>query len=493
MATKTGSFFDKFKYEGPDQENGIIYNSVKVLGWGKTILLGLQHDVAMSGATILVPILVSGYFITIGSKIQTALFFAGLATLLFQLCTYAKVPVFLGSSFAFLGGYASIAQLDAGKYAAMSMDEKFQYASGGVVIAGLLYFVLALLVKRLGTERVMKYLPPAVTGPIIVCIGLSLAPSAIDNFDKNPLLAVISVVIVVAFYVYGKGIFKIIPILMGFVLSYLVALIMQAVGMTNVDGSAIIDFSSIYGTPLIGAPPIVKPLFDFNIAVMMVACAIPAMVEHVGDINAISETAKRNYLKYPGLHRTLCGDGGGTSLAGLFGGFPNTTYGENTGVMAITKNADPRGMRIAAYGAIILGCCPLAAVILGTIPTAVIGGVSFLLYGMIAGIGFRNLIENRVDLMNERNLMTVSIILPIGVAVSYKHPSGITLFTTSSGTPIALSGLAMASLLGILVNALLNVWLPGGAKKNKYEYGANPKGDANRGIAINANIEDDLK
>lgn len=476
------SFFGKFKYDGPDQADGIVYNSVRVYGWPKTIVLGLQHIVAMSGATIIVPILVAGYFVGIGAKVSTALFFAGVATLFFQLVTFAKVPIFLGSSFAFLGGYQAVANMTNGQFATLSMEEKFQYASGGVVVAGLMYLVLALLMKLAGTKRVMKYLPPTVTGPIVVCIGASLFGSAFDNYSQNWILATIAAALIVIFNVRGKGIIKIIPILMSAVISYAIAVVMHLLGFTNADGSAIINTAAINGASLIGPPSIVKPMWELNSTITMVVCALPAMVEHIGDINAVSIAAKRSFTKFPGLHRTLLGDGAGTSIAGIFGGFPNTSYGENTGVVAITKNADPRGHRIAAYGAIILGCSPLISAAIGTIPTAIIGGISLALYGMISIIGFRNLIENKTDFMNERNLWVAVFIIAFGIGVTYRYPNGIAI----PHTTISLSGLALASIIGILLNAILNVWSKSGRDLEKRNYGDDAYADANRGIALSS-------
>lgn len=480
-------FLSKFGYSGPAKENGIVYDSVKVYGWGKTVINGLQHIGAMFGATVLVPILVSGYFGGAGMTVQQALFFAGLGTLIFQLCTFAKVPAFLGSSFAFLGGYSAVANLNTGRFANMSMEEKYPYAAGGVVIAGLLYLVLMSLFKIAGEKRVMKYLPPVVTGPIIICIGASLMGSAINNIVVNPFLAIVAIAVIIFCNVWGKGMLRIIPILMSIVVSYVVALIMHMTGMTNPDGSAIINFSAVASQSLfsVPAPAVLWAKYDVNAIITMVACALPAMVEHIGDINAISSTAKRNYVESPGLHRTLTGDGLATSIAGLFGGPSNTTYGENTGVLAMTKICDPRVMRIAAYGAILLGFSPVVSALISTMPAAIIGGISFVLYGMISIIGVRNLVENKVDFMNNRNLLTASAIFGCGIGITYGLPNGIEILHIGQ-TSISLSGLALASIFGIIFNAVLNVWSKDGRIKNKYEYGENPRGDENLGIAINA-------
>ena len=446
------------------------------LGIPKMLVLGIQHMFAMFGATILVPILVTSYFHGEGLSVQTTLFFAGVGTLFFHLCSKFKVPAFLGSSFAFLGGFATVAELDQGRFASMSYGEKLPYATGGIVIAGLLYLVLALIIKLVGVKRVMKFLPPVVTGPIIICIGLSLAPSAISNASTNWLLAFIALATVIVFNIWGKGMWKIIPILMGVVVSYVVALILNAVGMTNPDGSAILNFASVSQASIVGLPPFTICKFDITAILVMAPIAIATMMEHIGDISAISATTGENFLEDPGLHRTLIGDGLATSLSALFGGPANTTYGENTGVLELSHVYDPRVIRIAAGFAILLSFIPKISEIIGSLPSAIIGGISFILYGMISAIGVRNIVENRVDFTKSRNLMIAAVILVCGLGFS----SGLT-FQIGS-TSITLTSLAIAALAGIILNAIL----PG----NDYEFGANPDGDINRGISINPLHED---
>ena len=307
-----------------------IYDAT-TLGKPKMAVLGLQHMFAMFGATILVPILVNGYFNGEGLSVQVTLFFAGLGTLLFHLCSKFKVPAFLGSSFAFLGGFATIANLNTGKYANMTYGEKLPYACGGIVVAGLLYLVLALIFRLVGVKKVMHYLPPVVTGPIIICIGLSLAPSAIGNASANWILAIIALLVVIIFNIWGKGMWKIIPILMGVVISYVVAVIFQALGMTNADGSAIIDYAPIATAAWVGLPKFVIAKFDVTAILVMAPIAIATMMEHVGDISAISATTSKNFIEDPGLNRTLLGDGVGSMVGTFFGGCPNTTYGESVG------------------------------------------------------------------------------------------------------------------------------------------------------------------
>lgn len=335
------------------------------LGKAKMLILGIQHMFAMFGATILVPILVSGYFqaacgeeLTRGLSVSVTLFCAGFGTLIFHLCTKFKVPAFLGSSFAFLGGFYTVANLDSGMYAGMSANDKAAYACGGIFVAGMLYFVLALIIKLVGVNRVMKFLPPVVTGPIIICIGLSLAGSAITNASTNWLLAFVALAVIIIFNIWGKGLFKIIPILMGVVISYVFALILNACGVHNPDGSAILNFSSIASASWVGIPKFQFMKFDVTAILVMAPIAIATMMEHIGDMSAISATVEENYLADPGLHRTLIGDGVATAFAGAIGGPANTTYGENTGVLELSKVYDPRVIRIAAVFAIILSFIP---------------------------------------------------------------------------------------------------------------------------------------
>ena len=370
------------------------------LGIPKMLILGLQHMFAMFGATILVPILVNTYFEGEGLSIQVTLFFAGVGTLFFHLCSKLKVPAFLGSSFAFLGGFSTVANLDNGIFKDMTMGEKLPYACGGIVVAGLLYLILALVIKLVGVKKVMTFLPPAVTGPIIICIGLSLAPSAVSNASTNWILALIALATIIIFNIWGKGMFKIIPILLGVVISYCAALIMNACGLTNPDGSAILDFTNVASASILGVPQFQICKFNLTAILVMAPIALATMMEHIGDMSAISATVGENLIEDPGLHRTLIGDGLATSFSALFGGPANTTYGENTGVLELSKVYDPRVIRLAAVYAVILSFMPKFAEIIGSLPSAIIGGVSFMLYGMISAIGVRNVVENHVDFTN---------------------------------------------------------------------------------------------
>ena len=451
----------------------------RTLGVPKMLLLGLQHMFAMFGATILVPILVNSYFEGEGLSVQVTLICAGLGTLFFHLCTKLKVPAFLGSSFAFLGGFSTIAQLDTGIFADMTMGEKLPYACGGIVVAGALYLILALVIKVVGVKKVMRFLPPVVTGPIIICIGLSLAPSAVNNASTNWILALIALAVIIIFNIWGKGMFRIIPILLGVVISYAAALIMQAAGLTNPDGSAILNFTEVASASWVGLPPFQLCKFNLTAILVMAPIALATMMEHIGDMSAISATVGENFIEDPGLHRTLIGDGLATAFAGMVGGPANTTYGENTGVLELSRVHDPRVIRIAAVFAVILSFIPKMAEIIGSMPSAIIGGVSFMLYGMISAIGVRNLVEIHVDFTKSRNLIIAAVILVSGLGFS----KGLTF--TIAGTSITLTGLAIAALAGIILNAIL----PG----KDYHFGDDPKADANRGLDMNPIQEEDIQ
>ena len=353
-----------------------IYDA-RQLGTPRMLILGLQHMFAMFGATVLVPILVQGYGLPL--SIQTTLLFAGLGTLLFHVCTKFKVPAFLGSSFAYLGGFSTVATMPA--YEGLDPETKLAYALGGIVIAGLLYLVLALLFKVLGAKKVMRYFPPIVTGPMIIMIGLNLSGSAINNASTCWWLALVAMAIIVVANIWGKGMVKIIPILLGVVGSYIVAVIAGQV-----------DFSGVSEASFLGLQQFVIAKFDVSAILVMAPIAIAAMMEHIGDISAISSTTGKNFIEDPGLHRTLVGDGLATAFAGFFGGPANTTYGENTGVLALSKIYDPLVIRIAAVLAIILSFSPKFEAVINTIPTGIIGGISFVLYGMISAIGVRNVV-----------------------------------------------------------------------------------------------------
>ena len=416
------------------------------------LILGLQHMFAMFGATVLVPILVQSYGLPL--SIQTTLLFAGIGTLFFHVCTKLKVPAFLGSSFAYLGGFQAVANLNSGMYANMTGAEKLPYALGGIVVAGLLYVVLAAVIKLVGVKKVMRFLPPVVTGPIIILIGLNLAPSAVSNASTCWWLAVVAMAIIIAANIWGKGMIKIIPILLGVVIPSVVALATNQV-----------DFSGMAAAELVGLQPFVLAKFDLTSILVMAPIAIAAMMEHIGDVSAISSTTGNNFIADPGLHRTLTGDGLATAFAGMFGGPANTTYGENTGVLALSKVYDPRVIRLAAVYAIILSFSPKFDALVNSIPSAIVGGVSFILYGMISAVGVRNIVENQVDLTKSRNLIIAAVMFVSGLGFS--SVGGVTF--TVGGAAVTLSGLAIAALCGVILNAIL----PG----NDYEFGISVEGD----------------
>ena len=438
------------------------------LGLPKMLILGLQHMFAMFGATVLVPILVSGYGLPL--SIQTTLLFAGVGTLLFHACTKFKVPAFLGSSFAYLGGFATIASLDTGIYAGMSADDKLAYALGGVVIAGLLYLVLALLFKVLGAKKVMRYFPPIVTGPMIIMIGLNLSGSAIGNASTCWWLALVSIAIIIVANIWGKGMIKIIPILLGVVGAYLVAVVANLFGATNAAGAPLLDFSAVADAKVVGLQKFILAKFDVTSILVMAPIAIAAMMEHIGDVSAISSTTGNNFIEDPGLHLTLLGDGLATAVAGFFGGPANTTYGENTGVLALSKVYDPKVVRLAAIYAIVLSFSPKFDALVNSIPAAIVGGVSFILYGMISAVGVRNIVENQVDLTKSRNLIIAAVMFVCGLGFS--SVGGIT-FAVGSAS-VTLSGLAIAALAGVILNAVL----PG----NDYEFGKSAEADSSANL-----------
>ena len=366
------------------------------------------------------------------------------------------------------GRIGAVANLNTGKYASMSVNDKAAYACGGIVVAGLLYLIFALIIRMVGVKRVMRYLPPVVTGPVIICIGLSLAGSAINNASTNWFLALVALAVIIIFNIWGKGMLKIIPILMGVVIAYAVAVVLNALGIKNPDGSVIINFAPVAQAGIIGLPPLQLCKFDLTSIMIMAPIAIATMMEHVGDMSAISATVGENFLSDPGLHRTLLGDGLATAMAGFIGGPANTTYGENTGVLELSRVHDPRVIRIAAVFAIIVSFIPKVSALISTMPSSIIGGVSFMLYGMISAIGVRNVVENKVDLTKSRNLIIAGVIFVCGLGFS----NGLSF--TIGGTTVTLTALAIAAIAGILLNMIL----PG----NDYEFGVNESGDENRGI-----------
>ena len=425
--------------------DGPIYDA-RQLGTPKMLLLGLQHMFAMFGATVLVPALT-------GLDVATALLFAGIGTLLFHLLTGGKVPAFLGSSFAFIGGYNAIRTIGAAADGSPIYDNALlPYACFGVLIAGLMYVILSVLFKTFGVKKVMRFFPPIVTGPIIIAIGLTLSSSAINNCKANWLVAIVAIAIVIGFNMWGKGMTKIIPILLGVLGSYIFALIVdpaeRAAVSEAVSNAAWIGLPGHWNHTVFGlfAGEVDSSLL-WSAVFTIVPLSLATMVEHIGDICAISSTVGKNFMSDPGFHRTLLGDGLATSLAALFGGPANTTYGENTGVLALSKVYDPRVIRIAACIAILVSFCPKFAALVSAMPTATIGGVSLILYGMISAVGVRNVVENKVDFTNTRNVIVAALILVLAIGISYSGSIQIGI--------VSLSGLAVASIVGIGLNAIL--------------------------------------
>ncbi|MDD2648336.1 MAG: uracil-xanthine permease family protein [Eubacteriales bacterium] len=452
-----------------------IYDA-RTLGKPRMVVLGLQHMFAMFGATVLVPVLT-------GLSVSATLLFAGLGTLLFHLITKGKVPAFLGSSFAFLGGYAAITTWEelntvTGEMEAVLHPQMLPYACVGVACAGLVYLVLAGLFKAFGPHKVMRYFPPIVTGPIIICIGLILANSAINNCQSNWWIALLAIAVVVVLNIWGKGMLKIVPILMGVLISYVVAAICGLVDFTSVGEAAWFGLPfdmkdtvfSIFGdanSVVYKGETISRGSMIITSIITIMPIALATIIEHIGDVCAISSTTENNFIEDPGLHRTLMGDGIATTVAALFGAPANTTYGENTGVLALTRVYDPRVIRIAALFAILFSFCPKFAALISAMPAATIGGVSLILYGMISAVGVRNLVENQVNFAKSRNVLICAIIMGLALGINFSAAGAIA-FNIGHIT-ISLSGLAVAAIVGIALNAIL----PG----KDYTFGANPEGD----------------
>ena len=431
------------------EENKVLetdgIRDARQLGVTKMLVLGLQHMFAMFGATVLVPLIT-------GLDISTTLLMAGLGTLLFHVFTKFQVPAFLGSSFAFLGGYATVAPMLEDGSANKAM---LPYACLGVACAGLLYLILAAVIKVVGIKKVMKLFPPVVTGPIIIAIGLGLAPSAINNCATNWTLAIITLLLVIVVNVFAKGMLKIVPILVSIVGSYVLAMV---IGNGFGVGNFAIDFSQVKEAVWIGLPiewssTVFGGVRDTSLAISAIVAIMPialaTMMEHIGDMSAISATCGKNFIANPGLHRSLMGDGLATTMSALFGGPANTTYGENTGVLALSKVYDPRVVRIAAYFAIVFSFCPKFAAIIYSVPASIVGGISIVLYGMISAVGVRNVVEAQVDFSKSRNTIVAAVILVLALGLTGGATFAI------GGMSVTITGLAMAAIAGILLNVIL--------------------------------------
>lgn len=418
--------------------NGI--RDARQLGYPKVFLLGAQHMFAMFGATVLVPVLC-------GLPVSTTLLLAGIGTLIFHFITKLKVPAFLGSSFAFIGGYLSVKA--AGVELDMSEELALDYACIGVFFAGLVYFVVAMLVKLFGVDRVMRFFPSIVTGPIVISIGLVLSGSAIANCLTNWLVALTAALTVIVANIWGRGFVKIIPIILGVVASYVLAICLGEVDFTPLYEAAWIGLPFKYETTVLAVFDDPDYSFMASSILAIMPIAIATIVEHIGDICAISSTVGIDFLKKPGLHRTLTGDGIATAIASLFGAPANTTYGENTGVLNLTRVFDPMVIRLAAVFAIVISFCPKFAELIHLMPAATIGGVSLILYGMISAVGIRNLVETKADLTNSRNIIIVAAILVLAIGIKYGANDLVAVGN------IKLSGLAISAIAGVLLNAIL--------------------------------------
>ncbi|MCL2266794.1 MAG: uracil-xanthine permease family protein [Treponema sp.] len=387
---------------------------------GKKVVLGVQHTFTMFGATILVPILT-------GLDISVALFMAGVCTLWFHLATQGKVPIFLGSSFAFIAPIVAVSSMYG-----------MEYAQGGIVISGLVYLLIALLVYALGVKRVMSLFPPIITGPIVIIIGLMLAPVAISSAQENWWIALVSFLTVAIISIFTKGFIKLLPVICGLIAGYIVAVI-----------TGNVDFTAVREAAWIGIPKFTIAKFNVNAILIIAPVAIATVVEHLGDMNSIKALTGRDPFQSPGVHRTLLGDGIASSISAMFGGPANTTYSENSGVMALTKVYNPIVMRIAACFAILLSVFPKLSAVISTIPGSVIGGISIVLFGMIASVGARNLVENKVDFKQPRNLFIFAVIMVL--ALGGAQPA----WVINETLTLSLSPLALAAIVGIVLNKIL--------------------------------------
>jgi uracil permease len=390
-------------------------NSTDLSNPMKRIVVGIQFLFVAFGATVLVPLLID-----IDPSI--ALFTAGVGTLIFHFITKGKVPVFLGSSFAFIAPIVAATKL-------------YGYAGtlSGLIAVGLVYGIVSTIIKLWGIKIISKIFPPVVIGPVIMIIGLSLASVGVDMAKTNWLIAVSVLLTAVIIVIYSKGLLKLIPIFIGIIVGYAISLF-----------AGIIDFSPVQNAAWFVLPNFITPEFNWSAIVYMIPVAIAPIIEHIGDMYAISGVAEKDFVKEPGLHKTLLGDGIATSFAGFLGGPPNTTYSEVTGAIALTKITDPRVLRIAAITAIIFSLIGKISAVLKTIPAAVLGGIMLLLFGMIASIGIKTLIDAKTDFSITRNQVIVSIILTIGIggaSISYGN--------------FALAGIGLASVAGVLLNLIL--------------------------------------
>lgn len=420
----------------------------RLLNYGKNSVMGIQHLFAMMGATILVPILCN-------MSVSIGLISAGVGTLIFFFVTKKKVPVFLGSSFAFMTALQSQIPAEA---AIGSSVWNFAMAqmSIAIICTGLVYVLLSLLIKLVGTGFIRKLFPPVVVGPVIIVIGMCLANVAIDNMRSTTepvgyaVTGIVTAAVIIAFSVFAKGFFKVIPILIGIVAGYITAVCFGIVDFTIVKDSAWVLFQPSELKRVFGWYSSLGDIWNKELITVIFAfvpIAIVTFMEHLGDINASSIVCGKDFVKDPGIHRTLLGDGLATMAAGFIGGPCNTTYGENTAVLAITKNYNPRLLALAAIFAIILGVFSKFGGLIGTIPAPVIGGASLILYGMIAANGLKTMVEAKVDFSDSKNMIICSLILVIGIGMKV---SGVTLDIGK----LKFSPLAVATFVGIIINVI---------------------------------------
>lgn len=383
--------------------------------------LGMQHVFTLFASTVLVPILT-------GLDVGVALVMSGIGTLIFHFLTQYKVPAYLGSSFSFIAPILVAGEM-------YGLD----YARGGIVVAGLTYLIFSLLINAFGSEKIVSFFPPVVTGPIIIVISMTLAPTAIRMASQDWTLSMVTLAVIIAVAVFAKGFFKIVPVIIGLGVGYILAAVLGR-----------IDYSPIIEAAWFGLPKFALPKFNIGAIMIVAPIALTTVVEHMGDVLAMSGVIKKDLAKDPGLNRTLMGDGIATSVSAFFGGPANTTYSQNTGVLALTKVFDPKVMRIAAVMTIAIGLIPKLTGFTDTIPRSIIGGAVVILFGMIASIGARTLVDNRVDFSKTRNMIIASVILVFGLG-------GAVIPITIGMVEIKLVGMALAAIIGIALNKILPI------------------------------------
>lgn len=382
----------------------------------KEWILSIQHLFAMFGACILVPLLV-------GINPSIAILTAGIGTLIFHLCTKGKVPVFLGSSFAFITPIITIS----------SMYNDYAYVQGGIIVVGLIYALMSFIVYKIGVDKINKILPPHIVGAMIIVIGLSLVPSAITNIQTNMLVAYVTLGTSVLISIFGRGFLKQLGILIGVICGYLLSLYL-----------GIVDTTMIQNANLLFIPTLTLPKFSLEAIMIIAPLSLCTLCEHISDITTNGTVVGKNFIKDPGLHRTMLGDGLATLVAGLLGSVVNTTYSENTSVLSLTKNYNPKLLRRTAIIAIVLSFIGIFGATLQSVPSSVIGGISLQLYCMIAYIGFKNIKDNK-SYKSIKNLIVIATILIVGL-------SGVAI---TIGT-IAISGLTLSIIVGVILNIILN-------------------------------------